>query len=301
MSKNDNSIYNKALLFSIAAAVTVLIGTIVTVFIPMFTKGMHPKVDGLKPYTALQLAGRNIYQAEGCVNCHTQTVRPLKADVLRYGAYSKAGEFAYDRPFLWGSKRTGPDLARLGGKYPDEWHIQHFESPQAFYPKSNMPPYPWFKTKPVDVQGTIAGMKALGFPYTPDDVKQLENSTELDAMVAYLQSLGAAVAREAVITVDDTMIEKESPVKGNANAIALGQRLYKVECAGCHGQNAEGNIGGSLIDYSMAEPVDTDTYMTIANGFEGAMPGFASKLSKDKIWALVEYINSLKQKQGDAS
>lgn len=293
MSKNENSIYNKALLFSIVAAVTVLIGTIATVFIPMFTKGMHPMVDGLKPYTALELAGRDIYQAEGCVNCHTQTVRPLKADVLRYGAYSKAGEFAYDRPFLWGSKRTGPDLARIGGKYPDEWHIQHFESPQAFYPKSNMPPYPWLKLKPVNVNGTLAGMKALGFPYTEEEAKALEGATQLDAVVAYMQVLGTSVAREAVITVDADMIEAESPVKGSAEAAALGQTLFKAECAGCHGQNAEGNIGASIVDYASNAPADADTYITIANGFEGAMPGYASKLSKDKIWAIVEYINSL--------
>lgn len=295
MSKNENSIYNKALMFSIAAAVTVLIGTIVTVFIPMFTSGMHPKVEGLKPFTALQLAGRDIYQAEGCINCHTQTVRPLKADVMRYGPYSKAGEFAYDRPFLWGSKRTGPDLARIGGKYSDEWHVQHFESPQAFYPKSNMPPYPWFKEQKVNVKETLAHMDALGFPYTEEDAKALENSTKLDAMVAYLQDLGTSVGRENVLVVDESMIEHESPVKGDAAAIELGKSTYQAECAGCHGANAEGNIGASLVDYAAGDPEDADTYITIANGFEGAMPSFASKLSKDKIWALVEYIRSLKQ------
>ncbi len=295
MSKNDNSIYNRALLFSIVAAITVLIGTIATVFVPMFTKGMHPKVEGLQPFTALELAGRDIYQAEGCINCHSQVVRPLKADVLRYGPYSKAGEFAYDRPFLWGgSKRTGPDLARIGGKYPDEWHIQHFESPQAFYPKSNMPPYPWFKEKMVNVNETLARMDALGFPYTDEDKATLAESTQLDAMVAYMQILGTSIEREAVITIDESMIEAESPVKGNADAIALGRNLYKAECAGCHGANAEGNIGASLIDYAQNEPVDTDTYITIANGYEGAMPGYASKFGKEKTWAIVEYINSLK-------
>ncbi|ADD68308.1 cytochrome c oxidase, cbb3-type, subunit II [Denitrovibrio acetiphilus DSM 12809] len=294
MSKNENSIYNKALLFSIVAAITVLIGTIATVFVPMFTSGMHPKVDGLKPYTALQLAGRDIYQAEGCVNCHTQTVRPLKADVLRYGAYSKAGEFAYDRPFLWGSKRTGPDLARIGGKYPDEWHIQHFESPQAFYPKSNMPPYPWLKEKPVNVKETLARMDALSFPYTDEEAAELADLTQLDAIVAYMQVIGTAIEKEAVITVDYDSVPETSPLSGNADAVVLGQNLYKAECAGCHGQNAEGNIGASLVDYSMGELPDNDTYVTIANGFEGAMPGYASKFSQDKIWAIVEYINSLR-------
>jgi cytochrome c oxidase cbb3-type subunit 2 len=128
---HKKDIYSRAIPFALMVAVTILIGTVVTTIAPMFTKGMHPKLENLQPYTMLELAGRDIYQKEGCVNCHTQTVRPLKADVLRYGDYSKAGEFAYDRPFLWGSKRTGPDLARIGGKYPDEWHIQHMENPQA--------------------------------------------------------------------------------------------------------------------------------------------------------------------------
>jgi cytochrome c oxidase cbb3-type subunit 2 len=294
MSKNGNSIYDKALAFSIAAAITVLIGTIATVFVPMFTKGMHPKTEGLKPFTALELAGRDVYQAEGCVNCHTQTVRPLKADVMRYGPYSKAGEFAYDRPFLWGSKRTGPDLARIGGKYPDEWHIQHFESPQAFYPKSNMPPYPWFKEKPVNVKETLARMDALGFPYTDDEAAELADATELDAVVAYMQVLGTSIAKEAVITVDYDMIEEANPLAGDAEAVKLGASLYKAECAGCHGVNAEGNIGAALNEYGTYEIPAPDTYITIANGYEGSMPGYASKFSKEKIWALVEYLNSLK-------
>lgn len=294
MSHKENSIYNKAIMFAVVATITVLIGTIATVFLPMFTKGMHPKVEGLKPFTALQLAGRDLYQKEGCLNCHSQVIRPLKADVLRYGEYSKAGEFAYDRPFLWGSKRTGPDLARIGGKYPDEWHIQHFESPQAFYPKSNMPKYPWFKDRKVDVKELLAHMDALGFPYTQEEVAELENATELDAMVAYMQVLGTAVERKPVIVVDESMIPAESPVKGKAEAVEMGKNLFKAECAGCHGQNAEGNIGASIIEYSANEPVDTDTYLTVANGFEGAMPGYAAKFSQEEIWAIVEYINSLK-------
>lgn len=294
MSNNENSVYSKALIFAVLAAVTVLIGTIVTVFVPMFTAGMHPKTDGLKPYTALQLAGKDIYQAEGCVNCHTQTVRPLKADVLRYGDYSKAGEFAYDRPFLWGSKRTGPDLARIGGKYPDEWHIQHFENPQAFYPKSNMPKYPWLKTKKLNPAEIKAHMDANGFPYTDKEIADLASKTQLDALVAYIQVIGTSVAKKEAIVVDASMIEKTNPLAGKPEAIAEGQATYKAECAGCHGQNAEGNIGASLVDYAKTKPVDTDTYITLANGFEGAMPAFAGRLSKDKIWAIITYIDSLK-------
>jgi cytochrome c oxidase cbb3-type subunit 2 len=289
-------IYSKALLFTIMAAITVLIGTIVTVFYPMFLESTNPKLENLKPYTALELAGRDIYQREGCVNCHTQTVRPLRAEVLRYGDYSKTGEFHYDRPFLWGSKRTGPDLARIGGKYPDEWHIQHFTDPQAFYPKSNMPKYYWFNDNKIDVKETLAHMKTLGFPYTKDDVKELENATEMDAIVAYMQVLGTAVEKTPVIEIDESMIEAESPFAGKIEAVSKGKKLYKMECAGCHGQNAEGNIGTGFADVMEAEPSDTDIYLTIANGLEGAMPGYAAQFTKEEIWQLVEFVKSNKPK-----
>jgi cytochrome c oxidase cbb3-type subunit 2 len=289
----NKKLYSNALIFSLVAAVVVLIGTVVTMFYPMFTAEMHPKLENLKPYTALQLAGRDIYQREGCVNCHTQTVRPLKSDVLMYGDYSKAGEFAYDRPFLWGSKRTGPDLARVGGKYPDEWHYQHMENPQAFFEKSNMPKYAFLSKRKVAVEKTISHMKALGFPYDDSDIETLKNSTEMDAIVAYLQQLGSYVTKKAVITVDETMTEDVSPLSGDPEAIAKGEKLYKENCAACHGQNAEGNIGGSLVDYASLGIPDRDTYLTIANGIEGAMPGFAATLDKEKIWSIVEFIKSL--------
>ena len=296
MSSGKKDIYSKALLFTIMAAITVLIGTVVTVFYPMFLESTNPKLENLEPYTALQLAGRDIYQREGCVNCHTQTVRPLRAEVLRYGDYSKTGEFHYDRPFLWGSKRTGPDLARIGGKYPDEWHIQHFTDPQAFYPKSNMPKYYWFNDNKVDVKETLAHMKTLGFPYTQDDVKELEGATEMDAIVAYMQVLGTAVERKPVIEIDESMIETQSPFAGKVEAAAAGKKLYKMECAGCHGQNAEGNIGTGFADIMEAEPADTDLYLTIANGIEEAMPGYAAQFTKEQIWQLVEFVKSNKPK-----
>ncbi len=186
-------LYNKPILFAIVAAVVILIGTAVTMFIPMLTSEMHPKLDNLKPYTALQLAGKDIYQREGCNNCHTQTVRPLKTEVMRYGEYSKAGEFAYDRPFLWGSKRTGPDLARVGGKYPDEWHEIHFDNPQSMYPDSNMPAYGWLKDERLDPASIERRMKANDFPYTPAELSQLSDKTELTALTAYMQVIGTAV------------------------------------------------------------------------------------------------------------
>ncbi|MCS7149618.1 MAG: cytochrome-c oxidase, cbb3-type subunit II [Caldimicrobium sp.] len=180
---------------AVLATLAVLAGTIITMLYPMFRPEMHPKLEGLKPFTALQLAGRDVYQREGCFYCHTQTVRPLKTEVLRYGEYSKAGEFAYDRPFLWGSKRTGPDLARIGGKYPDEWHYKHFENPQAFFPQSNMPKYAFLKERKLDPQQIEAHMKALGFPYTKEEIEALKGKTEMDALVAYMQVLGTAVKK----------------------------------------------------------------------------------------------------------
>jgi cytochrome c oxidase cbb3-type subunit 2 len=186
-------LYSKPILFAIVAAVVILIGTGVTMFLPMLTAEMHPKLDNLKPYTALQLAGKDIYQREGCNNCHTQTVRPLKTEVMRYGEYSKAGEFTYDRPFLWGSKRTGPDLARIGGKYPDKWHEMHFESPQSMYTDSNMPVYGWLVDNRLDPASIERRMKVNDFPYTAGDLAALVDKTELDALTAYMQVIGVAV------------------------------------------------------------------------------------------------------------
>jgi len=196
-NKFHHKLHSSPILFAVLATAAILIGTAVTMFVPMLTSQMHPKLANLKPYTAIQLAGRDIYQREGCNNCHTQTVRPLKTEVMRYGEYSKAGEFAYDHPFLWGSKRTGPDLARIGGKYPDAWHYGHFESPQAFFAESNMPSYGWLKDNKIDPHEAESHMKTLEFPYTPDEIKALEGKTEMDALVAYIQVIGIAVTQKA--------------------------------------------------------------------------------------------------------
>ena len=187
------AIYRKPIMFAIVSAIVILIGTAVTMFIPMMTSQMHPKLEELKPFTAIQLAGRDIYQREGCNNCHTQTVRPLRTEVMRYGEYSKAGEFAYDFPFLWGSKRTGPDLARIGKKYPDVWHYRHFENPRLFFPESNMPSYGWMKENTLDPEEVKSHMDTLGFPYSEGDISSLEGKNELDALVAYVQVIGTAV------------------------------------------------------------------------------------------------------------
>lgn len=156
--------------------------------------------DGVRPYTALELAGRDIYQREGCYTCHSQMIRPFRDEKERYGHYSLASESMFDHPFQWGSKRTGPDMARLGGKYSDEWHRAHLRAPRSVVPESVMPNYPWLDDATVDgatMQAHMKGMKAIGVPYNDADIeaapKLVEGKTEMDAMVAYLQVLGTMV------------------------------------------------------------------------------------------------------------
>lgn len=201
----QGNLYKKPILFALVATVTVLAGTIATMVLPMFTPGMHPKLDTLKPYTALELAGRDVYQREGCNNCHTQTVRPLMFEIKRYvdtttyaptESYSLAGEQAYERPFLWGSKRTGPDLARVGLKYGDADSMAAMvEDPQMFGPV-NMPSYAFLREGKIDPASIKAHMDALGFPYTDAEIAELETKNELDAMAAYLLTLGRAIKKE---------------------------------------------------------------------------------------------------------
>ena len=175
----------------------VAVGGLVEIVPLFFQKSTTEPIAGLKPYTALQLAGRDIYLREGCYNCHSQMIRPFRAETLRYGHYSVAGEFVYDHPFQWGSKRTGPDLHRVGGKYSDEWHRVHLNNPRDVVPESNMPAYRWLEKTPVDAASMPSHMKALrrvGVPYTDEEigtaVADVDGKTEMDALVAYLQSLG---------------------------------------------------------------------------------------------------------------
>jgi len=169
--------------------------------VPLFyQKSTTEAVQGVKPYTAVQLVGRDIYQREGCYNCHSQMIRPFYAETLRYGHYSVAGEFVYDHPFQWGSKRTGPDLHRVGGKYSDEWHRIHLNNPRDVVPESNMPAYAWLEKTPADHGSIAAHMTALrrvGVPYTDDEIKastdEVKGKTEMEAVIAYLQVLGTAL------------------------------------------------------------------------------------------------------------
>ena len=179
---------------------TVAVGGLVEIVPLYFQTSTTQPVEGLKPYTPLQLAGRDIYIREGCYNCHSQMIRPLRAETLRYGHYSTAGEFVYDHPFQWGSKRTGPDLHRVGGKYSDEWHRIHLNNPRDLVPESNMPAYSWLAAGPLDPADMAPKMRALrhvGVPYTDEEIAkagdEVKGKTDLDAMVAYLQVLGTAL------------------------------------------------------------------------------------------------------------
>jgi cytochrome c oxidase cbb3-type subunit 2 len=185
------------LLMIVLVLLTVLVGGAVEIIPLFFQRSTTQPAEGLKPYTALQLAGRDVYLREGCYNCHSQMIRPLAAETLRYGHYSTAGEFVWDHPFQWGSKRTGPDLHRVGGKYSDDWHRIHLINPRDLVPESNMPAYPWLESAPVDAAGMparLSAMRTLGVPYTEDEVasssQDVAGKTELDALVAYLQVLG---------------------------------------------------------------------------------------------------------------
>ena len=204
MSSNAHEKIEKNIgLMAALIAVAVSFGGLAEIVPLMFQAETIKPLPGVKPWPALQLAGRDIYVREGCYNCHSQMVRTLRFETERYGHYSLAGESVYDRPFQWGSKRTGPDLARIGGRYSDDWHRVHLDNPRDVVPLSNMPAYPWLAKAPVDIDATISGMKALrtlGDPYTQkqidDAAAELDGKTEQDALVAYLQGLGKHAPRD---------------------------------------------------------------------------------------------------------
>jgi len=185
-------------LLIVLVILVVAVGGLVEIVPLYFQRSTTEPVAGLKPYAPLRLVGRDVYVREGCYNCHSQMIRPFRAETLRYqGHYSVAGEFVYDHPFQWGSKRTGPDLARVGGRYSDEWHRVHFNNPRDVVPESNMPAYPWLAESSVensDVQARMRALRRLGVPYTEEQVskapEKLKGKTELDALIAYLQGLG---------------------------------------------------------------------------------------------------------------
>ncbi|MCC5855047.1 MAG: cytochrome-c oxidase, cbb3-type subunit II [Idiomarina sp.] len=201
MKKNKHELVEKHVgWFAVFAIIAISIGGLVEITPLLFDKQVNEPVKNLRPYTALELEGRDIYIREGCVGCHSQMIRPFRPETERYGHYSVAGESVWEHPFLWGSKRTGPDLARVGGRYSDEWHYVHLMDPRAVVPESNMPAYPWLAERVLDGRLTERKMRAfqrLGVPYTDEDIEgageEVRGKTEMEALIAYLQSLGTAL------------------------------------------------------------------------------------------------------------
>ncbi len=322
-------IYSKPITFAVTATVVVLVGTVVTMAYPLVRPEMHVKVAGLKPLPALELAGRDVYQREGCVNCHTQTVRPLKSEVVRYlgsraeeptARYSLAGEFAYDHPFLWGSKRTGPDLAFEGWIKPSApWQKAHLENPQALVARSNMPAYDFLnhgKLDPSEVRAHMVALRRVGVPYTDADLGnvgvELEGKTEMDALVAYVLSLGKAVNRGAPggVQVD---LAAANPLGQTVAAVARGKQIWDANgCGACHGDDAHGreSVGPNLLDEEFlgakGDLPDAAYHAMIKGGSavkpalgrpgvkEGGMQAFGADLSDEDIWAIVSWLRNQK-------
>ena len=321
------TIYRKPMTFAVAALVAVLVGSVATMAYPMLRADMHPRVEGLKPLSPLELAGRDVYQREGCMGCHTQMVRPLRSEVVRYGGmrspepagrYSIAGEFAYDHPFLWGSKRTGPDLAFEGWLKLAAWHAAHLKNPQAVVPRSNMPAYAFLEGRLLDgaeMQAHMRALRVVGVPYTDEDIAKapaaLLGKTEMDGLVAYVISLGKAVDRGTRAVVE-ARLDLQNPVAGNAAAVAKGKTLYADNCAACHGDAAEGTpeVAPSLVDDVFLEvkgDMPDAAYFTVVKGGsdakkalgrpgfkEGGMPAFSGQLSDEEIWSIIAWLRERK-------
>jgi len=200
MATGHDKVERNVGLLIVFTVIVVAIGGLVEILPLFFQKSTTEAVAGLKPYPALQLEGRDIYIRESCMVCHSQMIRPFRAETERYGHYSVAGEFVYDRPFQWGSKRTGPDLHRVGGRYSDAWHRAHLINPRDVVPESIMPGYPWLARNKLDpslIQKKMRVLRTLGHPYTDEEITnapaELEGRTEMDALIAYLQGLGTAI------------------------------------------------------------------------------------------------------------
>ncbi|MBK9217161.1 MAG: cytochrome-c oxidase, cbb3-type subunit II [Uliginosibacterium sp.] len=199
MKLNNELIEKSVPLLVVLTLLVISVGGLVEIVPLFFQKSTTTPVAGLKPYDPVRLVGRDVYVREGCYNCHSQMIRPFRAETERYGHYSVAGEFIYDHPFQWGSKRTGPDLARVGGRYSDNWHRTHLLNPRDVVPESNMPAFPWLD-RPVqtsDIEAKMKALRAVGVPYADEEIagarKQLEGKSELDALIAYLQGMGTQI------------------------------------------------------------------------------------------------------------
>ncbi len=281
-------------IFIILAFVVIMAGTTITMIAPFkWINGPGDRIAEVKPYTPLQQEGRDLYMREGCNNCHSQTVRTLAADVERYGyggTYSKSGEFVYDRPFLWGSRRTGPDLAHIGLKYPDPkgaWHRKHMENPQSVVPASNMPAYA-FLNQPLDTAYSERKMKLLGFPYTQADLDDLKGKSEMDAIIAYMRKLGTDIPVKKAEAATGAPAAVGNPFTDLKGIEKEAESLYKQHCASCHGDKREGTVGPAL---KGSVKSDADLFKVISRGIEAnGMPAFSGSLDEQKIWKLVTYI-----------
>jgi cytochrome c oxidase cbb3-type subunit 2 len=322
-------IYSKAFPFAVMTTVAVLVGTIVTMAWPLARPEMHVKVEGLKPLGALELAGRDVYQREGCVNCHTQTVRPLKSEVVRYkgsraeeptARYSLAGEFAYDHPFLWGSKRTGPDLAFEGWIKPSrDWHVAHYADPRALVAKSNMPAYAFLAEEKLDgaeIQAHMRALRSVGVPYSDEDIAAVpaavQGKTAMDGLVAYTLSLGKAVNRAAPGGLD-VELDAPNPLAASVEAVAKGKALWEANgCGACHGDEAHGQEGvapGLIDDEFLGAPGDLPdaAYFAMIKGGsdvkkalgrpgvpDGGMQAYGADLSDEDVWSIVTWLRNQK-------
>ncbi|MDF1614398.1 cbb3-type cytochrome c oxidase subunit II [Desulfurivibrio dismutans] len=276
-------------IFLLLATAVIMVGTIVTMVLPFaYVNTERDAIASVVPYSALELAGRDVYIKEGCNNCHTQTVRPLVAEVIRYGDYSKSGEFVHDRPHLWGSRRTGPDLARIGGNYPDQWHYDHMREPAAMAPGTNMPPYDFLDNRDVDPELTRRKMEVLGFPYSDEEIQALAGKTDMDAMVAYLQKLGSDIPwrEQQRVTLVGELV---NPFAGDPAAIVEGRELYERNCAACHGSGLSGGFAADLTALNYPEEI---FFRIIHDGIQPLrMPGFAT-LGNERLWKIVSYMDS---------
>jgi cytochrome c oxidase cbb3-type subunit 2 len=281
-------------IFIILAFVVIMVGTTITMIAPFkWINGPGDRITEVKPYTPLQQEGRDLYMREGCNNCHSQTVRTLASDVERYGyggTYSKSGEFVYDRPHLWGSRRTGPDLAHIGLKYPDTkgaWHKKHMDNPQSVVPASNMPSYA-FMNVPLDTTYSERKMKLLKFPYTQADLDDLKGKTEMDAIIAYMRKLGTDIPVKKMAVPVQTVAAQSNPFTDLKAVEKDAASLYKQHCASCHGDKREGTLGPAL---KGSVKSDADLFKAISKGIEAkGMPSFGAALDEQKIWKLVTYI-----------
>ena len=281
-------------IFIIMAFVVIMVGTAVTMIAPFkWINSPGDRIAEVKPYTPLQQEGRDLYMREGCNNCHSQTVRTLASDVERYGyggTYSKSGEFVYDRPHLWGSRRTGPDLAHIGLKFPDTkgaWHRKHMENPQSVVPASNMPAYA-FLNQPLDTTYSERKMKLLGFPYTQADLDDLKGKSEMDAIIAYMRKMGTDIPVKKVEAVTGAPAALINPFTDLKAVKEEAESMYKQHCASCHGDKREGTLGPAL---KGSDKSDADLFTIISRGIEdNGMPAFSGTLDEQKTWKLVTLI-----------